>query len=987
MRSIVIAVWIVVLFSSCSLSAEGVKLPELWIKYVERIYAYFTEYPQCCFPQVIYPNQMILMTAREKDGITHGHTCCLPLILVWDPLKQFPLYFSEIKCFTCGSNLYQKRWNICQDISSQPRTLQDIEGFVILFGVVYSCDNQHNVLSYDPRLLNLFPNHFAIPFVLSHRTGFTKRLLDFIFAHIEQGLDFSKTIATIEAVRSNFIQHASHHYLQGFKYPAMISRFTITSLFLQNFFLRKENAISDDMRELTSDSGWISIDHTFKVMSNIGYFRSDKKWITQYNSLFIVLNELGQVLTWQFTKTEASSEVRDLLTALFSRFIRRGSEASIHSVILDNCCQWRPFLQSVFGNNVSIKLDLFHAVQRISRTLLRKERYYSQFLSELRMVFRRAGDVATRRTMPTPDTTAISENLNKFIERWMNMADLRSTTIKELNNLKKHIACLSNIPPGIGTNRNEALHRFLNPYFNSKTRLGVQTGYALLCVLFWLHNKKISSKATSICSSISHDHTYIKKELFGVVSKEQSPQSPSANFWGSKPLMTFEESEEAINDIEDFADSSDSISSKFTTTLDAKVIIDDALNTTRMIDSCGRLFCNSPLLKNEFLPFIDDCNRGLPHDNLLDSDNAGIQSSDHGTNEQRLNDVISVCGMTKIPVAKDGNCCFFSVASALKVLYTNANTPELKDQLKSLPVDVEGNIGSTSLLLRQLVYEEWVKFKEQYQDYLVGSSLTNLEYEASRFLTPGFFLSALGDTVVSALCNALGIPIIVLTSIPGTPILQFKPRSFLVHAPIIIAYNQAGAGHYDFVSYTTNCINPLEYPVEFRKSNRKSQCKCGINDKEKDKNRCCPNEQYETRCPCFKKNTKCSTDCLCKNCNNPYGKKSYISLKKRRRQAHQLQVVNLRNREFLSKRNESISKGAWSVMESVVLRKVTDFVKTKKSSIDVKDIHQAYSEIVEVIESNNLALPIGHKSITSILYKTREQKKTFETFGNSANLS
>ncbi len=94
--------------------------------------------------------------------------------------------------------------------------------------------------------------------------------------------------------------------------------------------------------------------------------------------------------------------------------------------------------------------------------------------------------------------------------------------MKQLSNIKKHIAqgnikkhiaqgCLSGIPPGIGTNRNEALHRHLNVYFN-KARLGSQTGYALLCLLFWFHNKRSSSSSekqqlpNSSQSSVLHDH-------------------------------------------------------------------------------------------------------------------------------------------------------------------------------------------------------------------------------------------------------------------------------------------------------------------------------------------------------------------------------------------------------------------------------------------------------------------------------------------------
>ena len=47
------------------------------------------------------------------------------------------------------------------------------------------------------------------------------------------------------------------------------------------------------MSKISSDCA-VSFDHTFKVASNIGYVRSDGRWITQYNSVFIVMNEHGE---------------------------------------------------------------------------------------------------------------------------------------------------------------------------------------------------------------------------------------------------------------------------------------------------------------------------------------------------------------------------------------------------------------------------------------------------------------------------------------------------------------------------------------------------------------------------------------------------------------------------------------------------------------------------------------------------------------------
>ena len=50
--------------------------------------------------------------------------------------------------------------------------------------------------------------------------------------------------------------------------------------------------------------------------------------------------------------------------------------------------------------------------------------------------------------------------------------------------------CLSNIPPQAGTNRNENLHRFINPYFR-RSRMGIPLALDLLTILFHHHNKNI----------------------------------------------------------------------------------------------------------------------------------------------------------------------------------------------------------------------------------------------------------------------------------------------------------------------------------------------------------------------------------------------------------------------------------------------------------------------------------------------------------------
>ena len=101
------------------------------------------------------------------------------------------------------------------------------------------------------------------------------------------------------------------------------------------------------------------------------------------------------------------------------------------------------------------------------------------------MVFCAAGDVADKRTQATPEPNVLTKNIDDFTERWQKISPklMSSKTLKEISNLKKHIdeGCLSAIPPGHGTNRNEALHRYINPYFH-RTRLSVQVSYTILHV-------------------------------------------------------------------------------------------------------------------------------------------------------------------------------------------------------------------------------------------------------------------------------------------------------------------------------------------------------------------------------------------------------------------------------------------------------------------------------------------------------------------------
>jgi hypothetical protein len=223
----------------------------------------------------------------------------------------------------------------------------------VLVPAIYLCGNGHEVLATDPRILVLFPEEEYIPFILFHRSGVTRSFARMIITLTIEGLSFStieKFIKTqrqqkMSSVQLQVMSMLGLHNNQFFSpenlaaivdlqkpYP---SNDLLCKCFLANFAENKLLYFSQ-MYSL-STSIYISIDHTFKVTANIGYLRADGRWITQYNSLFIVLNNIGQVIAWQFTRTTSFDECEDLLLALKARCTQL--EQPVLEVYVDNCCQ------------------------------------------------------------------------------------------------------------------------------------------------------------------------------------------------------------------------------------------------------------------------------------------------------------------------------------------------------------------------------------------------------------------------------------------------------------------------------------------------------------------------------------------------------------------------------------------------------------------------------------------------------------------------
>ena len=167
------------------------------------------------------------------------------------------------------------------------------KSIVLLVGAIYKCSNNHTVYSTDPRYLKKIDR--ILPFVLLHRTGFTRTFIHSAISLAQEGLSMLAIARHICAVRKEYVSDRLLYAYAGEQLTeekiqslAMSNNTTclihpIARCFIVNF-LENEHFYVQQMMHVKVEK-CIRIDHTFKVASNIGYLQHDGKWVTQYGYL------------------------------------------------------------------------------------------------------------------------------------------------------------------------------------------------------------------------------------------------------------------------------------------------------------------------------------------------------------------------------------------------------------------------------------------------------------------------------------------------------------------------------------------------------------------------------------------------------------------------------------------------------------------------------------------------------------------------------
>ena len=853
----------------------------------------------------LFPNRISGIVLCKTEQVMEQNIP-VPDFLVWDPLTQYQLKLTCPRCLMLGESnlLYATRWKDGKASHDDPRRIYCIQREVFLVSRIYRCRNGHQTLAHDSWTLKTISSHTQIPFVLFHKSGVTRDLYHYIYTHVQAGVKltdieyFLKQMYHDEANSRTALHNALSLVSMSIDSPG---RQIVTNCFVRSYF---ENEHMYTQHTLEILCKWLSCDHTFKVSANIGFWHKGV-WIKQYDSLFCVLNEYGQVVAWQLTKGTAFDKIKTLLTNLNARAKDRAFTTNFY---IDNCCAWRGKLKEVFGDNVEIKLDLFHAVQRTIKTIPKRGRKDSvvkmirrRMINDFTMIFRDPSDNGPTRTMTTPSKRTILEQLDNFLFKWKKdtYSDeniLPRTAITEINNLRKHIerGCLSGIPPSCGSNRNEAMHKTLRKNI-SRQRLGIQLALALLGIGLFTWNQKRDQKRTqnylqpiqAFYSSFLETGKTATVESFGIsVSERQHimPKISSDVELDTSPVFTdafqnfFTGSQHAVADPASVESNSDSDNEAecdpFLLTATA-IVKTEIIKTRLLINLAGRIKAKPKC----FAKNMNFTKASLP---LLG--NSMFESKDDAGN--RVDAILKGYGLERVFMSKDGNCLFSSISFFIVQIQSAEQTEpsnKLREHLETLGISPNQQLSEISNILRKLVVREFLGSNmSEYSSFLISADQMSYEETEKSFENHGFFDCELGNAAILALANIMRIGIVVFTSLENFPVITIVSRNEPIACTTAYsAFEQLGAGHYDAVIESTIKTTFADYKPGSNRTrqdnldhsdphNYHTACRCGQGAaKNKQVRKFCA--EYKSSCKCFRSLKGCTVMCGCRKCANPYG--------------------------------------------------------------------------------------------------------------------
>ena len=733
-----------------------------------------------------------------------------PKVFIWCPVTRFKL---ELECPIHHVPLKLGRWmtNLATESSDNPRMVYDIGGNILFVQRHYCCGrhlegtrgNGHRYMSGAVEVMQLLPAYIrqALPIEVHFKSALSRNLLDYVLIQIQQGTNFVRTCQAIGSL--NYRAYvACHTYqpqtprtsqeLEDDFYEDVLYSFPsndkLMHLFL-NYYDKVKDLLEQDMR---SHFGNVLIcDHTFKIVSHIGPRTGQKDSSDgQFDRAFIGLNEFGEVMFLRLTRDAGFEQIEDLLEDFKLRLVNEGIQLEL--ILVENCCVAQEQFHQIFGD-IPVKLSPFHASQKVIKTIPVGFKDAKRFAKEFRMVFRHQGDQNEERMEKTPPGNVIAENLERFMTRWS--SKLPDKTVESIDDLRDHInrGCLSDIPPGEGTERNERLHDFLSSSLlcGAKT-LSPELAIAILAYILYVWNCQRKAKKHSSNSRVVPTIPVECKQSLNLSSLYESCLKSngvldSGLIWskaaelGIYPFTQVEFA--AVGDVACLENENL-----------VKYAITRALHLQDIFQLLGKKCDKRDFNVVEFPYFFVKGYSFLLRSNA-NQDNILSTDIEKGQNLEALQRNLASFGLEKSAVLADGNCCFASIIAQLhKVKDADPTQTEYLAFLHQLGFGKSKEEDATTL--RSLFCKEVSTNLEAYRKW-INLPEGDIQDEIDQFSRDGWFSTDIGDLCVMVCSRIVQAPIVVITSYPHASFLPFLPEKLSSSMPLFIAYDHTAPGHYD----------------------------------------------------------------------------------------------------------------------------------------------------------------------------------------------
>ena len=898
-------------------------------------------------------------------------------IIIFNPLVDLAL---NLKCPTHDSEelMFFNKWtHNSKKKGVSPRLLYGVEANTILVSALYSCSKCDNPYrAHDPSILG--QKNVSSKFHLFTRSGLTEEAYNLIINLVYSGMTFkgiSTTFKTAKGLKLGCqgIIQTPHADSKKFTSP---SYHLCEDIFVQDFY-KKLPFYEAELKNIKATH--LSIDHTFKVAALLkmrdGIRSKSKKFRQPFAALFLALDEGGRVASFTLTQSKSLTEIHGNLTEL----ARRTKELKM--TYSDNCCQDDKDIKFIFGPHIPVKLDIFHALARVTAEIKKKTlspKHRRLFNEQLKMSVRKDGDGGDKRAQSTASARKITESLETLKQQWQDIIPERA--VKAIKNLLVHSkgGCLSNIPCGGGTGRNECFHRHLRKFMGGRPSLGAETLLALLHTFIYSWNARLSGE--------THISMAAKAASYKPADKESGQWAFGLPFRGApKPEDSSCDPDYDPQDILEIVDTTESLAAM------SKHVL------------CGSL----PLTAEDII--LRSNYEALP-----------LQPSTSNDHEEyfKIDKILEGMKLKRMSTEEGGHNLFKAIATQLSIL-------ESSDQygvfLKQTGLASKENPLMVAKCLKEFIKKELMSNNKEYKPQ--GTNIRSYRAMVSELVEEEEYSAERADMLFRALANVLRTYAVLITSSPTCPIMFVRPtKSALSMCPINLVYlsharqfagvvpgveqpdnmpktklkqkrcncgrkNTTGCISHSCSCYAKgiscdiapqcwckNCAN--KHGQRGASVGLNTECNCGKNLKSR------PTEVQicsTTRCCCFLANKPCST-CKCKFCGNKHGQSTSSSAsglrtptKRAYTSKHSGKIPRTPTRQFMEQHCANKLVGRWSLTESILLNEVMNY-KVREGKITVKSATKLFNYIV------NLKPHLGQKKNASQIaqkWKNISNNKTY----------